>query len=344
MAWARWAVVVLAAAAGAIFVLSASLDQLERTVWTLGLRHLLPQFNPPLGDTARMGLTALAALLAGLLGWGLLALLGIGGRRAPAEVAATAAVPAWRLPPADIRPAADPQPAASPPVPDDAATLPPPEALAAAEGPPVPAAMPEPTAPVEPDTPTVRAVDPPIALGSVAGAGPAGGPAPQVVTDPAPVTAVDPAPAQPPARPPASVVAPAEAGPLAPTPMDDAVRTAMLASLARIEAQLAEARQGPVVGPNAQLIARFEELDSRVTAQVAQIAQQLVEVAQLARSAARAPVAPPASVLSMAPALDAPRQLPARPARRPANRAELAAAIRGLRAALDAGPGLSGAA
>lgn len=127
----------------------------------------------------------------------------------------------------------------------------------------------------------------------------------------------------------------------APAPaMDEAARAAMLASLARIEAQLAEARQGPVVGPNAQLIARFEELDSRVSAQVAQIAQQLVEVAQLARAAARAPAPAPAP----AALIDAPRPLPSRPPRRLAARADLAAAIRDLRASLDAGPGLGGAA
>jgi hypothetical protein len=339
MAWARWAVAVLAAAAGALVVLTASLDHLERTVWTLGLRNVLPQLSPPLGDTARFGLAALAALLAALLGWGLLALLGVGGRRAAVgdEARATApATPAWRLPPGDAQVDA----------PVDAPRSPAAEAPAWASAPP-PVAAPAPAMAAE--AAPLRAVEPPIAQGSVAGpvAPPAPAPAPDEPAVAAPPAMVDAAPA--PDEPSVAAPAPAPVAPVAAAPapapapapaMDDAARAAMLASLARIEAQLAEARQGPVVGPNAQLIARFEELDSRVSAQVAQIAQQLVEVAQLARAAARAPAPAPAP----AALIDAPRPLPSRPPRRLAARADLAAAIRDLRASLDAGPGLGGAA
>ncbi len=114
MAWARWAVALLAAVAGAVTVWAAPVDQLERVVWTLGLRHVVPQLAPPLGETARLGLTALAALLGALAGWLLLALLGV-GRTAPAAAPATAperahddgrqpSIPAWRLPPRGLPP------------------------------------------------------------------------------------------------------------------------------------------------------------------------------------------------------------------------------------------------
>lgn len=347
MAWARLAVVMLAAVAGAILVLVTPLDQLERAVWTLGVRNLLPQLNPPLGETARFALAGVAALLGGLIGWGVLALLGVGGRGAPEEAAEVPAPPAWRLPPSQARAAAAPEVAAAP----RAAAGPDARPVFARANAPAPASAPDAPATAAPAT-AAPATPGTVAAGVAAPAmvAPAA-PGPVAARGAAAVADAVPAPSAAPVAPvgsaaPVDPAAPVGTAPAVAAPLDDAARTAMLASLARIEAQLAEARQGPVVGPNAQLIARFEELDSRVTAQVTQIAQQLVEVAQLARSAARAPApAPaPAALLPVAAALEASRPLPVRPGRRPANRAELAAAIRSLRATLDAGPGLGGAA
>jgi hypothetical protein len=358
MAWARWAVAALAAVLGAVLVLSAPIDQLERAVWTLGLRNVIPQMAPPLGETARMGLAALAAALAALLGWGLLALLGVGSR--PAETEARAdlpkrdsqpAIPAWRRPPEGLPPAGPVGLAASVAA-GSAATATTPGASTSV--PQVPAAA-EQELPVRVPAPVI-ATEPSLAEGSVAGPAPmamvhASAPPPAPAAEPVEVP-MPPAPEPPasPAQVPAGAAPQAAPHAMPAVPaipaMDEAARTAMLASLARIEATLAEARQGPVVGPNAQLIARFEELDSRITAQVSQIAQQLVEVALLARSAARAPApAAPAPAAPAAPAgspLDALRPLAPRQPRRPASRAELAAAIRGLRAQLDSGPGLGG--